>query len=105
MRYDPADRRKLVIDVPALHERELETWTKARDADRARAEAVLAAQQPAVEASAEDPGGLISPHSTGPQEDREIADLEALEKLDDLHRSGAISDDEFAAAVKRLGER
>jgi hypothetical protein len=49
VRYDPSDRRKLVIDVPALHDRALAEWTKAREADRARAEAVLAGDGPRME--------------------------------------------------------
>lgn len=46
VRYDPADRKKLAVDVPTLPERALQQWTKGQEESRARAQAVLDSQGP-----------------------------------------------------------
>ena len=67
VRYDPADRSKLAIDVPALHERALERWMKGQKASRAQAEAVLAQQPAAHPTAAHRDGGKPPPPSPTPQ--------------------------------------
>ncbi len=41
VRYDPDDRRKLAIDVPALYDQVAQQWMQGQAAQRAQAEAVL----------------------------------------------------------------
>ncbi|MGO9973214.1 MAG: hypothetical protein ACLP01_10465 [Solirubrobacteraceae bacterium] len=96
VRYDPAARSKLAIDVPALHERALERWMKGQKASRAQAEAVLAQRPAAHPTAAHRDGGKPPRPSPTPQaapsggHDGTHAD-DALAKLEDRHRHGDIS--------------
>jgi Short C-terminal domain len=100
VRYNPDQRDKLVIDEPALHERALQHWTAGKQAERSRAEEVLARGPSAVD---------------GDDEEHELADDELsgafagsadpttrLQQLAELHRSGDLSDEEFAAAKRQV---
>jgi hypothetical protein len=52
VRYDPAKRKHLAIDVPALHEQRLQRWIEGQQESRAQAEAVLDSEEPAGQTSA-----------------------------------------------------
>lgn len=41
VRYDPSDRKRIAVDLPALHEHALQDWTRSRQASRAKALASL----------------------------------------------------------------
>jgi hypothetical protein len=41
VRYDPSDRKRIAVDVPAFNERTLEQWTAKENANRERALAAL----------------------------------------------------------------
>jgi hypothetical protein len=81
VRYDAENRKKLAIDVPALQERALRHWTNFESQQRAQAEAELAGGTPTADDESE---------------------ADELAKLADLHRSGDLSDEEFAAAKRRI---
>jgi hypothetical protein len=85
VRYDPGDRSKLAIDVPALEERTVRHWAEFQQKNRARAEAVLDAQG--------------SPPEPGPNSS---ADVDELELLAELHRRGGLTDEEFADEKRRI---
>jgi hypothetical protein len=85
VRYDPADRSKLAIDVPALEERAVQHWAEYRQRNRARAETVLDAQGSAAE----------------PARDSS-ADVDELQLLAELHREGGLTDEEFADEKRRI---
>lgn len=89
VRYDPDDRNKLAIDVPALHERVVQGWSEGRKTMRDEAEAVLDAQSATSRAStASGQGGA--------------PDADALAKVAELHRRGDLSDEEFTAAKRDI---
>jgi hypothetical protein len=100
VRYDPDKRDKLVIDEPTLHARALQHWTAGKQAQRAQAEEVLA-HGPSAANDDDDDYGLADDELSGSFAG--AADpTTRLQQLADMHRSGDLSDEEFAAAKRQV---
>jgi hypothetical protein len=95
VRYRPDEPSRAVIDEPELHRRAIDEHRQGREDARRRAEEKLArgpslAPSPAVEAPTDQ--SAQSAHDK----------IELLSELADLHARGGLTDDEFAAAKRKL---
>ncbi|MCV7179820.1 SHOCT domain-containing protein [Mycolicibacterium sphagni] len=94
VRYDPRDRDKIELDEDALRAEQ----QRARQLSQSQVD--QANQQAVRDAEARLAGTTATRPTSAPDPDPD--QLDALVKLDDLHRSGALTDAEFEAAVHRL---
>ncbi len=92
VRYDPRDRAKVELDEDALR------VEQQRARQQSQSQVDQANQQAVRDAEARLAGNSPTRPAPAPDPDQ----LDALVKLDDLHRSGALTDAEFEAAVHRL---
>jgi hypothetical protein len=127
VRYDPSDHSKVVVDLPALKERQ----SQADAAQQAQLDQQFAhlgepgaqtASGPAAELLAglagggdlkaqilrqvaQNPGSVLDLRSSPPPGDQPSDPVERLSKLAELKQQGVLTDEEFAAAkAKILGE-
>jgi hypothetical protein len=91
VRYDPAHQDKVELDEDAL--RAAQQQARATSQNAANELAVAAAEAKLTGTAPPAPSAALDP---------ETAQLDALEKLEDQHRNGALSDEEFQAATDRL---
>ncbi len=131
VRYDPSDRSKVAVDLPALEERYKQATAQAAAAQQAQLDAEMehlgdpgaqtadgaAAQMLAgtggggdlkaqiLQMAAQNPNSVIDLRSTRSPGDQPSDPVERLSKLAELKQQGLLSEEDFTAAkAKILGE-
>jgi hypothetical protein len=98
IRYDPANRHRLAIDVPVLHERAIASWNERQAKSRAQAEEMLDQHASAAHSRPD----AVEPLVLTEQPQPAAVDADGLAKLAELHRRGELTDEEFSAAKHKL---
>jgi hypothetical protein len=115
VRYDPADHSKVVLDIPALKEKQAQTEAVQQaqlNADFAHlgepGSQVLGGgdlKTQLLQIAAQNPGSVIDLRSSESSAEQASDPVDRLSKLAELKQQGLLTDDEFAAAkAKILGE-